>query len=121
FIARHDCGDLSLPGRLRRQLERLRSRPLEGLVSCWTAFVGPEGELLYVADAPDDPQGNRRALRARDVDAVKSPVGAAAFFRRKDYEAAGGYRRHFYFAQDLDLWLRMTDRATIGIVPEILY
>ncbi len=121
FIARQDAGDLSLPGRLRRQRDRLQERPRESLVSCWTRFVGPEDEPLYAYTPADDPAANTAALRVSDVARVRSPVGAAAFFRREDYAAVGGYREAFHFAQDLDLWLRLTDRGAIGVVPEQLY
>jgi hypothetical protein len=42
-------------------------------------------------------------------------------FRRQDYRRAGGYRREFYFAQDLDLWLRLTERGHLAFVPTVLY
>jgi hypothetical protein len=37
------------------------------------------------------------------------------------YEEVGGYRPEFYFAQDLDLWLRLAERGQHIVIPEILY
>jgi hypothetical protein len=122
FIARQDAGDLSLPQRLFKQRERLKQRPQEALVSCWTVFVGPEDEELVVQGPPDDPASVTRSLRARDVDSVRNlSHHGTAFFRRRDYERAGGYRAQLYVAQDLDLWLRLTDGGMVGTVPEVLY
>jgi hypothetical protein len=42
-------------------------------------------------------------------------------FRRAAYEKVGGYRAQFYFAQDLDLWIRLTEVGDCTVVPEILY
>ena len=35
FIARQDAGDISLPGRLRKQLDLIQKNPDVVLVSCW--------------------------------------------------------------------------------------
>jgi hypothetical protein len=41
--------------------------------------------------------------------------------RRSAYEAAGGYRPEFYFAQDLDLWVRLAELGCHIVVEEPLY
>ena len=42
-------------------------------------------------------------------------------FRKRDFEAVGGYRSEFYFAQDSDLWCRLADRGAFLFLPEALY
>jgi tetratricopeptide (TPR) repeat protein len=42
-------------------------------------------------------------------------------FRREAYERAGGYRNEFYFAQDLDLWVRLVRLGSLVYAPEVLY
>ncbi len=118
FIARQDCGDRSLPDRLRQQLDA--SQNDVGLVSCSARYVGPEGELLYVATA--DGEDVRESLLTSDVDGIRAlPHHGTAFFRRDAYVAAGGYREQFRFAQDVDLWIRLARRGCVVVVDEILY
>lgn len=42
-------------------------------------------------------------------------------FRRDPYNAIKGYREFFKFAQDIDLWLRLTEYGSIQILDEYLY
>lgn len=124
FIARQDSDDVSLPSRLQKQLECLRDHRTAVLVSCWTRFIGPTDEELFVIRRHEGPLEARRLLRATAVDRVQGIAGhGSAMFRRADYERVGGYHEEFWVAQDLDLWLRLTDRADAGVhfVLEILY
>jgi glycosyltransferase involved in cell wall biosynthesis len=120
FIARQDCGDVSLPGRLETELGILRAHHEVALVSCGTRFVGPNGEALYEASAPlrDATEG----LLALDLKQVRGPAHhGSTLFRRETYEQVGGYRQQFYFAQDLDLWARLAECGRHIALPEVLY
>ena len=120
FIARQDCDDLSLPGKLRREFQIMQARPELALVSCGTRFVGPKGELLYEVaraggDATDD-------LLTLDSMQLRGPAGhGSTLFRRDLYARVGGYREQFYFAQDMDLWTRLVEHGRHIVIPEVLY
>jgi hypothetical protein len=45
----------------------------------------------------------------------------AAMFRRECIEQTGSYREDFEFAQDYDLWLRITERFRVANLREPLY
>ena len=108
FIARQDCGDLSLPGRLRAQVQAAARRPDAALISCGARFVGPEGEPLYEVSLSDD-EANA-GLMSLDLKRLRGPAHhGGTLFRRNLYERVGGYRDEFYFAQDLDLWCRLAE------------
>jgi glycosyltransferase involved in cell wall biosynthesis len=122
YIARHDADDLSLPGRLKRQADYLVSNPSVRLAGCWTRCIGPEGEELYSLAREETPEDSTRQLRASSLDRLRGLGGhGSAMFRREDYLSVGGYRQQLYFAQDLDLWLRLTEHGFLGFVREFLY
>ncbi len=122
YIARHDSDDISLPGRLSRQLAYLESHPEVALVACGTHFIGPKEELLYTLTTHDSPPVATARLRVTDAAQLRGPFGhGSVMFRRDRYDAVGGYRRAFRQAQDVDLWTRLTDQERLAFLPEVLY
>lgn len=123
FIARQDAGDVSVQGRLRKQVAALEAFPDAVLVSCWTGFYGPEWETLYVC------KGNGPHMKVADVlplrfgdNLLDGPTcHPSVMFRRDVYEAVGGYRWQFYYGQDWDLWYRLAERGGFLFVDEELY
>jgi glycosyltransferase involved in cell wall biosynthesis len=119
LIARHDCGDRSHPERLARQRELLAD-PAYVLSGCATLYSAPGGERLYTV-APDGDELHR-SLLDDPVQTIRGlPHHGSAMFRRDAYEEVGGYRPEFYFAQDLDLWMRLARRGRVVITGETLY
>jgi glycosyltransferase involved in cell wall biosynthesis len=122
YIARHDADDLSLPGRLKLQAEHLAASRSVALLGCWTRYIGPEEEELFLWKREDGPEEATRRLRASRLADLRGLGGhGSAMFRREDYIRVGGYRAEFYFAQDLDLWLRLTELGHLAFVREYLY
>jgi len=120
FIARQDCGDISLPGRLRAELDAFEHAPDAALVSCATRFVGPAGELLYEVSI-DSATADASLLTLSPQD-IRGPAHhGSTMFPRALYEQVGGYRKEFYFAQDLDLWTRMIEHGRHRVIQETFY
>ncbi|MGD9781868.1 MAG: glycosyltransferase [Kiritimatiellia bacterium] len=118
WIARQDADDVSLPGRLRRQLDRARQADAPVLVSCRAECVVPEGDVLFVTDGLDDPEAaRRRVLRERRT----LSAHGAMLFRKDVYQAVGGYRAEFYYAQDVDLSIRLAEAGRVAVVANVLY
>ena len=106
FIARQDCGDRSLPGRLQSQLRFLREHPGVVMTACAVRYVGPRDEPLYSISCEGPRLG--QGLAVLDVRRVRGPPHhGAAMMARSAYLQAGGYRPSFVVAQDIDLWLRL--------------
>jgi len=120
YIARIDCGDRYLPGKIEKQLRLAAGHPQASIISCATRFVGPGEETLYESVAPAE--GATERLRTLDPDQVRGPSShGSALFPRALYEKVGGYRPQFYFAQDLDLWTRLIEIGTHVPTEEVLY
>lgn len=120
FIARQDCGDRSLPGRLARQCAILRARADAVMVGSAVRFLGPGGEPLFVTARQADEL--HEGLSRLDVGQLKGPPHhGATMFRRAAYERAGGYRSAFVVAQDIDLWLRLAESGLCIGDPEPAY
>lgn len=120
YVARQDVGDVSLPNRLRKQIARIKQSPDIVLVSCGTRFVGPDGEHLY--DSVQDGESAEAALLTLDLAQIHGPSHhGSTLFSRACYEQVSGYRQAFYFAQDIDLWVRLAEQGRYVVFPEVLY
>lgn len=120
FIARQDAGDWSLPGRLREQLKILRSCPKVVLCSTGSRYFSERGELLFEANLTTEEA--EKGLTANSLASIKGPSHhGCTMFRRSAYEKCGGYRRNFFVAQDLDLWVRLAELGKHIALSEIYY
>ncbi len=88
------------------------------MVSCATRFVGPSDEELYtVAQLRDELEDGLRQLKR-----VRGPSHhGSTMFRRSIYAQVGGYRAVFPVAQDLDLWMRLSEFGHCVAMREVLY
>lgn len=120
FIARQDSGDISLPGKLRKEFDFLVSHPDVVLVSCGTRFVDPRGKCIYEVMQPDSEA--KEGLQRLTLAEIRGPSHhGSTMFRRRIYEQAGGYRSQFQVAQDLDLWIRLNEHGEHAALQEILF
>lgn len=123
YIARHDCGDRSLPGRLASQCRALEENAKLAFVSGWTQYVSLHGEPLYAH------RGTGRASASKPIIDLSARYGVidgpthhgTVMFRREAYEAVGGYREAFYYGQDWDLWYRLAENGLYRTLPAYIY
>jgi len=122
YIARQDCGDISRPGRLAKQLEHINADKNRVLVSCLVNFFGPGGEFLFTTSPDHRDASAQNSLLNAGLDGIRG-IGwhGTAFFPAEAYRKAGEYRPEFYFAQDLDLWVRLIKQGNVSFCPEALY
>ncbi len=120
YIARHDVGDVSSPMRFKKQLDCIKKNPDASMVSGGSRFVGPDNEHLY--NVRLNPQEADSCLKTLKADKIRGPSHhGCTLFPNELYRKVGGYRSEFYFAQDLDLWVRLAENGRHIIIPEILY
>lgn len=120
FIARQDAGDVSFPGRLRRQRDLLQEQSDVILAGCGYQVVAPGGEVLGETRGEDATTAKERFDRL-DSGTLTLLHHGTAMFRRTAYERCGGYRAQFHYAQDHDLWTRFLEQGGIAYVQEVLY
>jgi glycosyltransferase involved in cell wall biosynthesis len=118
FIARQDAGDVSLAGRLAWQLEVFGEHPGVVMTSCGTRVIGPGDEVLYeICQVEEQLQ---RGLQESDINLIAVPPSTSVMFKRDAYEKVGGYRSQFFVAQDLDLYMRLSEIGTCWASPLVL-
>lgn len=122
LIARQDSGDLSLSGRIALQVEFMNRNPNVVINSCGTRYLTEAHEFMFERRFSETPVDATRLLRAESTGAIRGVTHhGSTMFRCDAYRRVGGYRFPFYFAQDLDLWTRLTDHDLLSFLPEILY
>ena len=116
FIARQDADDISLSDRLKKQHECLSKNPGLCLAASAASIIDSQGNEIFPRPYSPDFKRIRSFLKRQNI-----IVHGSAFFRRTRILELGGYREHFIYAQDYDLWLRIMERCRITILPRRLY
>lgn len=109
FIARQDANDRSLQGRLSYQAKILSDHNSAGFCSTQVRFVSREGIEIFTT-----------AFK-RNGEPFGEIIHGSVMMKTDYYRKAGGYRRQFYFAQDIDLWERMKDIGRHIVINEVYY
>ncbi len=118
FIARQDADDISIPDRLEKQVAALARDESAVLATCWVEDVTPEG---IVCETHRNLDHTVKLASGEDHHLIGVPAHGSVLMRRDALERVGGYRVPFYYAQDSDLWLRLSEIGNFVVVPEVLY
>ncbi len=117
LVARFDSDDICAPQRLSLQKAFLDSHPDY-------VAVGSDVRLIDAAGQPcPAPPINRplnHAAIVANFEAGPNLVHPAVMFRRDAVRALGGYRAAYSHAEDLDLWLRLSETAQLANLPDLL-
>ena len=116
IIARMDADDFSLPMRIEKQLAFLDRRPECVAVGTDVLYTDPEGSPLL----PHRPAEHHDSIVMQLLDGNGGAlIHPSIMFRRDVFEAAGGYREHYQWIEDLDLYLRFSERGELANLPEV--
>lgn len=101
YIARIDTDDISLPGRLERQLSYLeKHKDVVVLGSC--AFdIDENGKIIREKNVP---KYNKDIVNL--IKLVNPMIHSTVMFRKKEINIIGGYNEDFKTSQDYELWFR---------------
>ena len=116
YIALLGAGDACRPNRLSRQASILDEKPNVGAVGCGTENLDARtGDLVSRKMTKLTEPVSRMVL-------TRNPFHhGEIMFRRSLYDAVGGYRDFFVFAQDRDLICRFSQHADFHVIEDILY
>ena len=126
FIAHVDSDDIVLPGAFERMLRELKSNNNISYVHCNYTFIDDHGQTINKTSL----RSRNRFLESRDVaiDYRRELLirgGEAAnhlrTYRREVFDVVGPFNERLKYGEDYDMALRIADKFTIKLVPDILY
>ncbi len=104
-----------MPGRLRAQVEFMRSRPEIVLAGSFVYHMGADRSSDRLVELPMTPRQVAASLQRENC--LYHP---AVILRRSTVLAAGGYREEFRNAEDYELWLRLARRHDLANIAQPL-
>ncbi len=116
LVARMDADDLSRPDRFAKQIAYLRRHPDVAAVSGAMDVIDESGNYLRTLLFPTLPEAIASELIHRSC-VCHAPVMA----RTEVLRSLGGYRKCVQYAEDYDLFLRLSEVARIANLPDVLY
>lgn len=117
FIALLHHDDVYRSDLLRRWLGVIERYPDMHFVSNGYAIYGSGHEQISPFLERND---GRAILEQRLLPCLDSPFRGTALIRRSSWDAVGGMRERFGLLADVDLWMRLAARGSIGYVAEPL-
>ena len=115
LVARMDADDVSRPDRFAKQVAFLDHNPHVSVVS-GAIDVIDEGDVYVRTEVfPTLPALIEGELLYRSCVNHPAVMGRTAVFR-----SVGGYRKIVQYAEDYDLWLRISEAGQIANLPDVL-
>jgi glycosyltransferase involved in cell wall biosynthesis len=115
LIARLDADDVAHPSRLQRQGEYLDRHAEVGLLGTWAEKIDERGRSKGLLKPPTRPKEIATLLDSRNPFLHSSVMVRMAVLQK-----VGFYRSAFEGAEDYDLWIRISESASLAILPECL-
>ncbi|MGH6785512.1 MAG: glycosyltransferase family 2 protein [Novosphingobium sp.] len=108
LVARMDADDIARPERLARELAVLRDNPDAVLVGSTFDMIDAQGRLL------------RRATPGRILGHAPPFAHPSIMYRRRDFDAVGGYQPNTDYFEDLGLYERLAQRGRLLVTARPL-
>jgi glycosyltransferase involved in cell wall biosynthesis len=115
YVAVLDGDDEMLPTRLATQIEFMEKNPEIAAAGSSFYQIDADGEIIALVNMPTSIQ------KSKSKSWVSSPIAhSTAIFRTEKLKEIGGYRPFFQFAEDFDVWLRLTTKYNLANINEPL-
>lgn len=115
LLARMDCDDVAMPNRLRLQVERFNANQELLLLGSAGTCIDSTGRQTGTIEVPLEGGQIRAALLKHNP--ILHPT---TMFRAAPLRRIGGYRRAFTYAEDYDLWTRLSELGKLANMGEKL-
>jgi hypothetical protein len=116
YIVRMDADDVSTPYRIERQIGFLENHEKVGLLGGALEVIDAQGKRLFLDRPLLEDEPIRAAFRS-----FSFPLNHPAVVMRKQaFDASGGYRAQFMYAEDNDLWLRIIERWRVANLADVV-
>ncbi len=114
YIAVQDADDNSLPNRLLWEVEFMEKNSAVAVLGTAAHWINGEGRFLLVFEPPTGHEEIRAALH------TSSPfVHSSVMMRREAFTRIGGYRRVMPYAEDYDLFLRISEKFQCANLKQV--
>jgi len=110
LIARMDADDIALPERFQQQIDFLNTHEETVCVGGCAIIIDESGRELTLLKVP----ANDEKIQEELLKGHASVFHPAVMYRKKSVQQVGLYRKDFYPAEDLDLWLRLGEQGNIA-------
>jgi hypothetical protein len=115
YIAVQDADDNSLPDRLLWEVEFMEKNPAVGVLGGAADWINAEGKFLLVSRPPTSNEEIKTVLL------TSSPFVHTSVLMRKDaFRRVGGYRRVMPYAEDYDLFLRISEHFQCANLNQVV-
>jgi glycosyltransferase involved in cell wall biosynthesis len=115
LIARLDADDIAFAHRLELQVSRFERQAGLALLGTWAEKIDEAGRPGGIIAPESD------ALKLKTLLASGNPfIHSSVMFDAAVARACGGYRAALEAAEDFDLWLRLSERGAVEILPKVL-
>lgn len=115
YIARLDCADTPVTGRICKQIRYLEENPAVAIVGTWARCVNDDGDYLFTLRFP-----SKHAAMVRKQKYVPAMLHPTVMLRSSALQDVGKYSDQFKTAEDYELFIRISNKYNIANIPEVL-
>lgn len=116
YIARQDYDDISSFDRLEEQVNFLDTKKEYGLVGCWCYKINSKDKIIGKLKFPTEHMDILIGLLQEN-----QFVHSSVMFRKECIEKVGSYNEGIKYAQDYDLWLRISEHYKVANIAKYLH
>ena len=115
YIARMDADDISYPERLQKQFDFMENNLDYGVVGAWAKVIDNKGNIVDNFEYEETDKEIKTSLIKWN-----SIIHPLVLIRKDILSKVNGYDESFKYAQDYDLWLRLSKETKFVNLPEYL-